>query len=903
MDSVGAVLEMANCLWNCSAKQAAHIIDLEQNLNSLRCELQELKDLSEDVKRRAEVAQQQQMLHTRKQVESWLQKALVLEDEVGRVLERGEREIQSKCVFGCCPKNCRSSYKTGKEVARILVKVKEEKSKGFFDVVADELPCQLVDERPMEKTVGLDLILEDVWKCLNEDTVGILGLYGMGGVGKTTLLTKLNNAFANRTHDFKLVIWVLVSRQARVEEVQEVIRNRLDIEDRKWLGRREDEKAAVIFNILKRKKFALLLDDIWERLDLLRVGVPLPTDENRCKVVFTTRSQEVCCQMEAKMRIKVTCLGWQEAFTLFKEKVGEEALNSHPEIPELAEIVAKECDGLPLALITIGRAMSSKKSPQEWRHAIEVLRNYPSRFAGMANHVFPILKFSYDSLLDDTIKCCFLYCCIFPEDFDIPKDNLVELWLGEGFLDESDDLYEARNQGIDIIESLKLACLLETGYSVNTVRMHDVIRDMALWLACANGTKRNKVIVHEYTGAIYRPAVEKWNEAERVTLWGANRIGGSPSCPDLLTLFVRNCKLKKLPSQFFQHMPTIRVLDLSNNRELVELPVEIKQLVTLEYLNLSNTGLTKLPRELGSLIKMRHMLLECMTELIFIPQNVISKFSYLRVLSIIRCESADEFLDVVQDNILSGGKVGLLDELEHLGHLSDLCLTLSTAHSVRKLLESDKFRKCIRLLCLKRCQDMTEIILSSSSVEQMKNLEKLELRNCRQLGKMQVHMDDQSSHGPASNNSPSSMLPQKKCFSSLHSVFVTDSPLLEMTWLVYAPTVEILQLHGCKLLEEVICDRPEIVEFQNNGGIFSRLKNVTLLDLPNIKSIFPGSLPFPALEEISVTLCPNLRKLPFNSTGAISLKKITGSATWWNQLRWEDETIEPMFRKYFSSAT
>ncbi|GAB4850596.1 hypothetical protein Ancab_029905 [Ancistrocladus abbreviatus] len=548
--------------------------------------------------------------------------------------------------------------------------------------------------------------------------------------------------------------------------------------------------------------------------------------------------------------------------------------------------------------------MSSKKSPQEWRRAIEVLRNYPSRFSGMANHVFPILKFSYDSLLDDTIKCCFLYCCIFPEDFDIPKDNLVELWLGEGFLDESDDLYEARNQGIDIIESLKLACLLETGNSANTVRMHDVIRDMALWLACASGAKRNKVIVHEYTGAIDGLAVEKWNEAERVTLWGANWIGGhgSPSCPDLLTLFVRNCKLKKLPSRFFQYMPTIRVLDLSNNRELVELPVEIKQLVTLQYLNLSNTGLNKLPRELGSLIKMRHMLLEYMEELIFIPQNVISKFSYLRVLSIIRCESADESLRVVQDNLLSGGKVGLLEELEHLGHLSDLCLTLSTEDSARKLLESDKFRRCIRLLCLKKCPNMTDIILSSSSVEQMKNLEKLELRNCRQLGKIKVHVDDRSGDGPASNNSHSLMLPQKKCFSSLHSVVVTDSPLLEMTWLVYAPTVEILHLQGCKSLEEVICDRPEIVEFQNNGGIFSRLKNVTLFNLPNIKSIFPGSLPFPALEEISVTLCPNLRKLPFNSTSAISLKKITGWPNWWNQLQWEDETIETMFHRHFSSA-
>ena len=58
----------------------------------------------------------------------------------------------------------------------------------------------------------------------------------------------------------------------------------------------------------------------------------------------------------------------------------------------------------------------------------------------------PILKFSYDSLSDDTVKKCFLYCCIFPEDHDIEKNELIELWIGEGFLDKFDDIHDARNE-------------------------------------------------------------------------------------------------------------------------------------------------------------------------------------------------------------------------------------------------------------------------------------------------------------------------------------------------------------------------------------------------------------------------------------------------------------------------
>ena len=91
---------------------------------------------------------------------------------------------------------------------------------------------------------------------------------------------------------------------------------------------------------------------------------------NGSKVVFTTRSEEICGRMEARKIVKVDCLEWDDAWDLFQKKVGDQTLCFHPDIPELARAVARECGGLPLALITIGRAMAYKKTPQEWRHAI-----------------------------------------------------------------------------------------------------------------------------------------------------------------------------------------------------------------------------------------------------------------------------------------------------------------------------------------------------------------------------------------------------------------------------------------------------------------------------------------------------------------------------------------------------
>ena len=223
----------------------------------------------------------------------------------------------------------------------------------------------------------------------------LFGLYGMGGAGKTTLMVKVNNEFIRASKGFEITIWVVVSRPASVGKVQEVIRNKLDISDNRWRNRSEDEKVVEIFNVLKAKRFVLLLDDVWERLDFQKLGVPSPNSRNKSKVILTTRSLDVCRDMEAQKSIKVECLTQGEAINLFKKKVGETTLNSHPDIPQLLEIAAKECKGLPLALVTIGRAMTDKNTSREWERAIQILKTYPSKFSGMGNHVFQVLKFSY----------------------------------------------------------------------------------------------------------------------------------------------------------------------------------------------------------------------------------------------------------------------------------------------------------------------------------------------------------------------------------------------------------------------------------------------------------------------------------------------------------------------------
>ncbi|XP_058010300.1 probable disease resistance protein At4g14610 [Hevea brasiliensis] len=307
--------------------------------------------------------------------------------------------------------------------------------------------------------------------------------------------------------------------------------------------------------------------------------------------------------MEAKRMIKVKPLDWEEAWALFQVKV--ECID-HDILP-VSRNVAKECRGLPITLITIGRAMANRNTVEEWEHALEVLRSSASSLQGMEDEVFQDveveafarLMFSYDSLHSDKVKSCFLYCSLFPEDFQILKDDLVHYWISESFC--------AHNEVYFIIGSLVGACLLEE--KGRLVKMHDVIRDMTMWIACKCEKEKHKFFVKASAQLIEVPEVGLWEGSEQSSLMANSlkRINETPTCPDLLTLFLsHNRRLCKISNGFFQFMHTLTVLDLSNTG-VEELPVGISKLNSWQYLNLSRTYIGQLPVQLKMSTSSQHL--------------------------------------------------------------------------------------------------------------------------------------------------------------------------------------------------------------------------------------------------------------------------------------------------------
>ncbi|KAK8575939.1 hypothetical protein V6N12_063588 [Hibiscus sabdariffa] len=817
--------------WDSTVGQANYVCKLKEILPTLSGALDELKARRNDVQRKVDLDEQRR-LRQLDEVQLWLSKADTMITETEQLIADGPKEINSLCLYGCVSKNCLSTYKLGRKVDQRLQDIKDHMSKGVFDKVADTHPAASMILRPEERTIALESTIDKVWKYIVDKDVGIIGIYGTGGVGKTTLLTQINNKFGTTPEGFDVIIWVLVSKDYDVGKIQDEIGENIGFSNGSWKNKRVDQKAVDIYGVLHNKRFVLLLDDLWERVDLNRAGIPKPSQQNGSKLIFTTRSLEVCGEMEARKRIRVECLKPEEAQKLFQDKVGDETLNSHPDIPELAEQVVKECGGLPLALITIGRAMASKTSPGEWKYAVQKLKQ--SAFPKMENEVFPLLKFSYD-YLDPTMKCCLLYCCLYPEDYRITRKRLVEYWFCEGLLNEDDSFSEAQTHGENIISSLLSACVLESDGEYH-VKMHDVIRDMCLWIACQLEDEAEIFFVKAGTQLAKEPDFKAGECAERMSVM-QNQIEvlrETLKCPNLRTLFLSKNKLKVISDGFFQFVPHLTVLNLSENKDLKALPEGISQLVSLECLDLRGTGITELPTELKCLTKLKMLDLSYMFQLRKIPPHLISSFSELQILRIWHLPSLDP---AKEDNVLDGvGNEKLIEELKSLQHLNVLIIPpITSMIDLNRFLSLELFRCCAETLSL--WYFWKSNVFNVLCLENMKHLERLDILSCED---MEIEMGKLHTRVSSSTNCTSP-------FHTLKEVLISSCyKLRDITWLILAPNIRSLELKHCGIMEEIL-RKGKLGEVADVVGIpkdtpFSKLERLHLESLPELKSIYWGTL-------------------------------------------------------------
>uniref|UniRef100_M4DQP1 AAA+ ATPase domain-containing protein n=1 Tax=Brassica campestris TaxID=3711 RepID=M4DQP1_BRACM len=819
---------------NCLFGDGNYIHMMKANLEALETTMQELRQRRDDLLTRVST-EEDKGLQRLAQVEGWLSRVARIDSQVSDLLKDEPTETKRLCLFVYCSTKCISSCEYGKKVSKKLEEVKELLSRKDFEKVAEKRPAPKVGKKHIQTTIGLDSMVEKAWNSIMKPERRTLGIYGMGGVGKTTLLTHINNKLDKEVNGFDVVIWVVVSQDLQYKGIQDQILRRLRV-DKEWENQTEEEKASSIDDILGRKKFVLLLDDLWSEVDLNKIGVPRPTQENGSKIVFTTRSKEVCSDMEADDKLQIDCLPANEAWELFRSIVGEDTLKLHQDIPTLAKQICEKCYGLPLALNVIGKAMKYKEDVHEWRHAKKVLSTSSHEFPGMEEKILSILKFSYDGLKEENVKSCFLYCSLFPEDYEIKKEELIEYWINEGFINGKRDEDGSNNQGHVIIGSLVRAHLLME--SETTVKMHDVLREMALWIGSTSAKEEEKQCVKSGVKLSCIPDDINWSVSRRISLMSnqIEKISCCPECPNLSTLFLQGNNLEGIPGEFFQFMKALVVLDLSHNL-LWELPEEICSLTSLQCLSLSFTFIRSLSVGLKGLRKLISLDLEW-TSLTSIDGIGTS----LPNLQVLKLYHSRVYIDARS-----------IEELQLLEHLKILTGNVKDALILESIQRVERLASCVQRLLISGV--FAEVItLNTAALGGLRGLEIW----YSQISEIKIDWKSKEKEDLLCNSSP--------YFRHLSSIFIYDlEGPKELTWLLFAPNLKHLHVRSARSrsVEEIINKEKGMSISNVHPDMtvpFRTLESLTLERLPELKRIC--SSPPPALPSLKIVLVEKCPKLP-----------------------------------------
>ncbi|XP_047264803.1 putative late blight resistance protein homolog R1B-16 [Capsicum annuum] len=331
-----------------------------------------------------------------------------------------------------------------------------------------------------EEIVGFQDDVESIIQQLTKGTkeLDVVSIVGMPGLGKTTLATMVFNHHVIDKY-FDVRASCSISKEYNLRKVcSEILKQVLGNVD----GILDEDMPDKLRKSLMRKRYLIVLDDIWEVKAWEEFRLCFQDDENGSRIMLTTRDEEVARQIKHHSDpYFLRFLTMDESWKLLQKKVFQGEI-CPSELRGAGLRVAKSCKGLPLVIVLIAGIIAKQVRASSW---LEIAKDLSSHV--LEEQSTKIIESSYN-YLEDHLKSCLLYMGLFPEDYKFPVSNLLKLWIAEDFVHDimvldNMDMEEASKTCLNDLVNRSLVIVSERredNGEIEYCTVHDVVREFCL---------------------------------------------------------------------------------------------------------------------------------------------------------------------------------------------------------------------------------------------------------------------------------------------------------------------------------------------------------------------------------------------------------------------------------------
>nr|GMD04460.1 putative disease resistance protein RGA3 [Ipomoea batatas] len=474
----------------------------------------------------------------------------------------------------------------------------------------------------------------------------VISIVGAGGIGKTTLAQLVFEDEQIKTHFGDERLWICVSDpfdQINIAKaiVQSITKSSTDLSQLQLL-------LEKIKSTLSGKRFLLVMDDVWTEQSAkweplknsLKDGLP------GSRILVTSRSERVAQMMGSVYLHQLDLISDSEAWLLFSRiAFSGRSEEDREKLKDIGQKIAQKCKGLPLAVKVMGSLLRFKYSRDDWQN---VLDNQIWELEEVKTELFPHLYLSYNDLTPK-MKQCFSYCAVFPKDYEMEVDELIRIWMAQGYV-------TMESKGRELFGGLAMRSFFQIEKDdmdsniIISCKMHDIVHDFAQFLTrneCYNIDEHEdkvgfKNLRHlqswQYTGRnMNLPSI---CDIGKLRSFFAKDLSPAQLTLDLFdglksvrVLRLHRCKLQKLPKKIgnllhlrlpdgIGNLRQLRYIDLSWSK-VETLPDTICSLENLQTLDLEYCEqFSRLPNKIGDLINLRHLKIRGTNRLEMMPQGI-----------------------------------------------------------------------------------------------------------------------------------------------------------------------------------------------------------------------------------------------------------------------------------------